>query len=198
MKVIIPIYLFLLLSCIGCSENSRKKQVNSDSVDTLIPREEVDSTEETIAMPDSLAPFICVVDTLNASGDPLVHAEYFLYDITGDGEPELWVTCGICEADIDLWVYTSENGKVRKILSDYGGHTDFFINEGAVGSITCNTGSGYVSSYEYKKGKIKVKSVEFSTWNEEGEFRAIKRREQSLIDNALGEESAPLTFNPLK
>lgn len=198
MKIIIPLCLFLVLSCIGCSKISGEKQVIADSVDTLITQEEADSTEETIAMPDSLAPFLCVVDTLNASGDSLVHAEYFLYDITGDGEPELWVKCGICEADIDLWVYASENGKVRKILSDYGGHTDFFINEGSVGSITCNTGSGYVSSYEYKNGKIKVKTAEFSTWNEEGEFRAIKRREQSLIDNALGKESAPITFNPLK
>ncbi len=198
MKIIIPLYLFLVLICFGCSESSGKKQVNSDSVDTLIPREEVDSTEETIAWPNSLEPFRCVVDTLNASCDPLIHSEYFLYDITGDGEPEFWVKCGTCEADIDLWVYASENGKVRKILSDYGGHTDFFINEGLVGSITCNTGSGYVSSYEYKNGKIKVKSAEFSTWNEEGEFRAIKKSEQSFIDNVLGKESNPVTFNPLK
>jgi len=198
MKVIIPLCLFLALGSSCCSKILGEKQDNADSVDTLMPREEIDSTEESIALLDSLAPFRCVVDTLNASGDPLVHAEYFLYDITGDGETELWVTCGTCEADIDLWVYTSENGNVKKILSDYGGHTDFFINEGAVGSITCNTGSGYVSSYEYKNGKIKVKSAEFSTWNEGGEFRAIKKSEQSFIDNVLGKESAPITFNPLK
>lgn len=198
MKVIIPLCLFLVLSCFGCSKIARKKQVNSDSVDMLIPMEEVDSTEVMIAWTDSLEPFRCVVDTLNTSHVPLVHAEYFLCDITGDGEPELWIKCGTCEADIDLWVYTSENGKVRKILSDYGGHTDFFINEDAVGSITCNTGSGYVSSYKYKNGEIKVKSAEFSTWNEEGEFRAIKKSEQSFIDNVLGKESTPITFNPIK
>ena len=198
MKVIIPICLFLVLSCFGCSNISGKKQVNSDSVDMLIPMEEVDSTAEMIALPDSLSPFQCVVDTLNAYGDPLVHAEYFLYDITGDGEPELWIKCGSCEADIDLWVYSFENDKVRKILSDYGRDTDFFINEDAVGSITCNTGSGYVSSYEYKNGEIKVKSAEFSAWNEEGEIKAIKKREQSFIDNVLGKESAPITFNPIK
>ncbi len=198
MKIIISSCLFLVLSCIGCSESSGKKQVNSDLVDTQIPREEVDSIEEAIAWPDSLKPFRCVVDTLNTSGYPLVHAEYFLCDITGDGEPELWIKCGSCEADIDLWVYSSENGNVRKILSDYGGHTDFFINEGSVGSITCNTGSGYVSSYKYNNGKIKVKTAEFSTWNEEGEIRAIKKREQSFIDNVLGKESAPVTFNPVK
>lgn len=198
MKVINPLSLFLVLSCIGCSKICGEKQDNADSVDTLMLREEMEPTEETIALSDSLAPFRCVLDTLNASGDPLVHAEYFLYDITGDGEPELWIKCGTCEVDIDLWGYTSENGKVRKILSDYGGHTDFFINENTVGSITCNTGSGYVSSYEYKNGEIKVKSAEFSTWNEEGEIRAIKKKEQSFIDNVLGKESAPITFNPLK
>lgn len=198
MKVIIPLCLFLVLSCLGSSKISRKKQVNSDSVDMLIPMEEVNSIEVMIAWTDSLEPFRCVVDTLNTSHVPLFHAEYFLCDITGDGEPELWIKCGTCEADIDLWVYTSENGKVRKILSDYGGHTDFFINENTVGSITCNTGSGYVSSYEYKNGEIKVKSAEFSTWNEEGEIRAIKKKEQSFIDNVLGKESAPITFNPLK
>lgn len=198
MKIIIPLCLFLALGSSCCSKIRGEKQDNADLVDTLMPMEEIDSTAETIALPDSMKPFRSIVDTLNTSDDPLVHSEYFLYDITGDGDPELWVKCGTCEADIDLWGYTSENGNVRKILSDYGGHTDFFINEGAVGSITCNTGSGYVSSYEYKNGEIKVKSAEFSTWNEEGEIRAIKKREQSFIDNIIGKESTPVTFNPLK
>ncbi len=198
MKIIIPLYLFLVLCCIGCSRVGNEKQVNSDSDTTLIPREEVDSTEKTIELPDSLKAFRCVVDTLNASANPLVHANYFLYDITGDGEPELWVRCGSCEADIALWVYTSENGNVRQILSDYGGHTDFFVFEGGVGSITCSSGCGYVSAYTYKNGKIKVKTAEFSTLNEEGEIRAIKKREQSFIDNVLGKECTPLTFNSLE
>jgi len=198
MKIIIPLYLFLALGSSCCSKIRGDKQDNADLVDALISREEVEAIEETIALPESLKPFRCVVDTLNTSDDTLVHSEYFLYDITGDGDPELWVKCGTCEADIDLWVYASENGNVRKILSDYGGHTDFFINEGAVGSITCNTGSGYVSLYKYKNSKIEVKSVEFSTWNDEGEIRAIKKSEQSFIDNVLGKESNPVTLNPLK
>ncbi len=199
MRLIIPLCLFLVLSCIGCSEIDSKKQVNSDSVDALIqPVEEMDSTEMTVALPDSLIQLRCVLDTLNAAGDPLVHVEYFLYDITGDGEPELWVKCGSCEADIDLWVYTSENGNVRKILSTYGGHTDFFINEDGVSSITCNTGSGCVSLYVYKKGKIRVRNASFSAWNERGEFKAINRGEQSFIDGVLGKDGTPVSFSLLK
>ncbi len=199
MNAIKHIYLILAAVCFSCTSNN-SNNVKDTFVDTMSPSEEVevDSISETFVLPDSLHPFQCVIDTLNASAEPLVHAEYFLYDITGDGDAELWVKCGTCEADIDLWVYTAENGNVRKILSDYGGHTDFFINEGALGSITCNTGDGYVSSYEYKNGMIKVRSAEFSVWNEECEIRAIKKKEQPFIDKVLGEESVTITFEPLK
>lgn len=98
---------------------------------------------------------------------------------------------------MDLWVYATENGNVRKIFSDYGGHTDFFLNGNIIGSVTCNTGSGYVSIYHYNGKKIKAQTAEFSTGNDEGEARAVKKKEQSVIE--IWENSnCDIPFKPLK
>ena len=135
-----------------------------------------------IYLSDDLIPFKCVLDTLNAAGDRLVHSEYFIYDITGDGNPELWVKSGSCEADRKLWVYSADNGHVRKIFSTHGGHTDFFLKGSIIGSLTCNTGYGYVSIYSYNGRKIKPRKVEFSVWNDEGAPRAVRKKEQPIVD----------------
>lgn len=183
--------------CCSCSCN-KNKYVKGGDADTLYPEEEpVVFKAENLELPDELSPFLCVLDTLNASEDRLIHVEYFLYDITRDGEPELWIKCGSCEADSELWVYGSENGNVRKILSDYGGHTEFFIIDGGVGGMTSHTGTGYITSYEFQNGKISTKRAEFSLFNEEGEIRAIKKEEQRFIDNILEDEGEPLTFKLL-
>lgn len=199
MKTIIPICLVLAVGFCSCYKFSVGKGGNTDSIVSQPQSNSVVDLiiEDSVDFSDNLSPFKCVVDTLNSAGDRLVHSEYFLYDITGDGNPELWVRSGTCEADLALWVYSSEKGKVRKIFSDYGGHTDYFLNGNTIGSITCNTGAGNVSIYRYSRGRIKVKTAEFSMWNEEGEARAVKKKEQSIID--IWESSNyGITFNPLK
>lgn len=56
---------------------------------------------------------------------------YFLYDVTGDGIPELWVTSyyydeGYCTDDyVLLHAYTYENEKLRRIYSGYDGFLSF-------------------------------------------------------------------------
>ena len=156
------------------SVDSVTMQSNTISVvDSIID----DSTDPA----DDLSAFKCVLDTLNSAGDRLVHSEYFLFDITDNGNPELWIKTGSCEANMQLLVFSTENDSVRELLSDNGGHTDFFLNDNTLGSVTCHAGSGYVSSYRYHKGKLKVQKVEFSMLNDEGEPRAIKKKEQPLI-----------------
>ena len=185
MKTSMLLFVFLAVACCSCSKSPIENSVETDSIDTLSQTvQTVDSIiiEATGVSQENLLPFKSVIDTLNSTGDVLVHSEYFLYDITGDGSPELWVRSGRCEADMDLWVYSADNGNVRKIFSDYGGHTDFFLNGNTIGSVTCNTGSGYVSIYSYNGRKIQAKTAEFSMWNEEGEAKAIKKKEQAIIE----------------
>lgn len=175
--------LVLVLAFVACG---RAAALNDDS-----------TMEYEVELPDSLGPFKCVVDTLNCDGDGLVHSEYFLYDITGDGKPEMWVKIGSCEADTGLWVYAADNGRVRKIYSDYGGHTDFFLKGNTLYSVTCNMGEGYVSVYRYEGEKIKARHAEFSMWNNEGEIRAVKKKEQPIVD-MWGDEDKMIDFLPLK
>lgn len=111
--------------------------------------------------------FQSVIDTLNVAEDNLVQSEYFLYDITGDDIPELWIRSGSCEADIKLIAYTLDHDKPRKIYEGYGGHSDYFIFEGEFVCVMCNTGAGAVITYKYVDGVIEEDVVEFSTWDDD-------------------------------
>lgn len=176
------VIISLLLAALSCrhTESSVAKDLNTEAADSSSQASAAD--ESPVSLSDTLSPFKCVIDTLNSAGEPLVSSEYFLYDITGDNNPELWIIQGTCEADELLWVFSADYGKVRKIFSGYGGHTDFYLNGNTLVSNTCNTGGGYISIYRYERGKIKVKSAEFSTWNEEGECRPLRKKDQPIID----------------
>ena len=47
--------------------------------------------------------------------DEYVYWGYFLYDITQDGVPELWVKAGTCEADNMTYIYTLKDGVALKV-----------------------------------------------------------------------------------
>lgn len=58
----------------------------------------------------------------NAVGEDKT-CEYFLYDITEDGIPELWIVAGTCEADRELIVYTHEFKEIFRKSAD---HSTFY------------------------------------------------------------------------
>ncbi|MCM1152873.1 MAG: hypothetical protein NC328_04390 [Muribaculum sp.] len=47
---------------------------------------------------------------------------YMLYDITGDGEPELFANTGTCEADATMHVFTAPDGVLKKLGTFGTGH----------------------------------------------------------------------------
>lgn len=193
MKALSPLYLILAIGycCYPYSSSGDCVTTNSES-----KQSQMIESEESTRVPECLSSFKNVIDTLNIAGREHVHSEYFLYDITKDGTPELCVISGSCEADKKLWIYTLEKGKVRKIYSDYGGHTDFFLNGNSLGSVTCNTGEGYVCIYSYEKGKIKIQIAGFSAWNYEGAI-AFKKNEQWIIDLWVN-SNCDIPLTPLK
>lgn len=192
------VIISLLLAALSCrhTESSIAKDLTTEAADSYSQASAAD--ESPICLSDTLSPFKCVIDTLNSAGVPIVHSAYFLYDITGDNNPELWITQGSCEADELLWVFSADdNGNVRKIFSGYGGHTDFYLNGNTLVTNTSNTGYGFISIYRYERGKIKVKSADFSTMNEEGECRLIRKKDQPIIDFWENYDTE-ITFNFLK
>lgn len=162
-------FLFITLlsiAVIGCS-HSVKNNITSDSIDNNSNNYE---NVNTASITDSkLEVYKEVLDTLNTNGDSLIQFMYFTYDLIGDSIPELWLKTGTCEADYILYVYTCDNGKIRKVLETEGGHSDFFPYNDEMICVTCNTGSGYVSRLIASESGIEIKSSEFSTWNDNGE-----------------------------
>lgn len=200
MKGTLPILFGLVLSITGCTDPSHHSNVVY-SDDSLNSASHVENNNESInpqLANSSLLPFKTVIDTLNSARDCLVHSDYFLHDITGDGQPELWVISGTCEADKDLWVYTAtQDGSIKKILSDYGGHTEFFLKGNTIGSLTCNTGAGYVSGYVYKKGKIIVESIEYDGWHERDMVKVKSKRDHEIA-NIWENSDSTINLKPLK
>lgn len=126
-----------------------------------------------------------VVDSMREQGrkNPHLSSEYFLYDITGDGIPELWIKVGTCEADTKLLAFTFENGNVSKIYDGDGGHSDYFIYKGQLIGVMCNTGVGVVITYNYDGKRVHDSEVGFSVWNDE--CRALSEPRDSIADEKL-------------
>ncbi len=186
---------------IGRTNSSKDSYETADSINTVSHLETniKDCFNKCMATTkdENLSPFKIVIDTLNSAGDKLVHSEYFLYDITGDGQPELWIVSGTCEADKELWVYQVTDGTVCKILSDYGGHTEFFLKGNSIGSLTCNTGSGYVSGYSNRNGKILVETIEYDGWHEKELVKIRTKRDREIADVWENSDSV-INLKPLK
>lgn len=202
MKETLPILLGLVLPIMGCTNPSRHSNDANRSSDTLslvTSLVDDDNVSTNPILTDSLLiPFKAVIDTLNSLGDVHVHSDYFLHDITGDGQPELWVISGTCETDKGLWVYAAAaDGSVKKILSDYGGHTEFFLRGNTIGSLTCNTGSGYASVYTYNGGKIIMESAEYDGWKEK-DFVKIKSNRDRFIADVWENSDSTINLKPLK
>lgn len=66
--------------------------------------------------------------------------EYFLFDITGDGIPELWVISGTCEADYMLYVYRYGIGQLELMHSTGAGHSSFYCGDNYVLQVMAHTG----------------------------------------------------------
>lgn len=147
----------------GCSHN-----IKADAIAEQFPKE-----------------FQLVVDSVREQEkrDSLLSSEFFLFDITGDNIPELWIKVGTCEADTKLLAFTKDNGNPRKIYDGDGGHSDYFIYEGQLVGVMCNTGAGVVITYGFDGNKVTDSMVEFSTWNENGE--ALSEPHDSIADEKL-------------
>lgn len=121
-----------------------------------------------------------------------------IFSVCSASADKIWVMSGTCEADKDLWVYTAtQDGSIKKILSDYGGHTEFFLKGNTIGSLTCNTGAGYVSGYVYKKGKIIVESIEYDGWHERDMVKVKSKRDHEIA-NIWENSDSTINLKPLK
>ena len=115
------------------------------SVGELRTEMSIGSTETVIDGGDS---FEDVLNGLDAS------LEYFYYDITQDGEPELWVKAGTCEADMKLYIFIMDKN-VHKIFETSGFHSTFYAGKDYVIRRETDTSSSTWYKLTYKNGKVR-------------------------------------------
>lgn len=163
MQKIHLLILFVGFGLIGCTHNTRTEGTSNSE----------------------LSEYQSVVDSINElkTKDPHLDSGYFLYDITGDSIPEVWIKVGTCEADTKLVAFTHDNGVISKIYDGDGGHSDFFVFDNHLVSVMCNTGAGIVITYEYDGKHVIDSGVGFSTWNDDG--KALSEIHDSVADAKL-------------
>lgn len=193
MKTLVFALSLLSLGLVCCSKSkptycvadalSQVSEITDSISNTTDSISDLEDNEESKEDKKSLLEFRCVTDTLNSDRAPIVHASYFLHDITGDGKEELWINIGSCEADKMLKVFTIDNGKARKIYEGDGGHSDYFIYKGDLVCVMCNTGAGVVITYKFDGKQVTDSMVKFSTWNENGS--ALSEPHDSIADEKL-------------
>lgn len=85
-----------------------------------------------------------------------VTCEYFLFDITKDGIPELWIVSGTCEADYKLTTYTHD---LKKICQTSAMHSSFCKGSDYILKVSGQMGySTWIKLY-YDGNKIQEKTV---------------------------------------
>ena len=122
------------------------KQAKNDSI-LQVQQLEKERRNETINM----------VNAYSKKLDELVVDGYFLYDITHDGRPELWIVTGTCEADYQLNVFTYNHG-IKRIFQIGASHSTFHQGANYILVWTQHMGHGEWGKISYN-GKIKWENI---------------------------------------
>lgn len=115
-------------------------------------------------------------------------AKYFLYDMTGDGNPELCVFAGVSSAvdwtcdDFSIFFYTLSQGKIKfigKYFATYGSESDFYEGKGYI--LDLSSGMQLIK-ISYHNGNI-------TDWRKDGEYYDAPT-ERKIIFLELSDRSA--------
>ena len=90
---------------------------------------------------------------LNKIPDNIVEKSYFLYDITGDSVPELWVVTSTCLADETVTVYQFKSGKAKLLAELPASHAQFYLGDDYVVIRCMQMGVDTRDYIKYAKGR---------------------------------------------
>lgn len=100
--------------------------------------------------------------------------EYFLFDITQDGVPELWVKYGSCEADYELHVFTYADGKTRELYSDAAGHTGYAQGTDYILAVLGHMGYFQLKKISYDGKNVRAKVILDKTFGPDEDYPDVK------------------------
>ena len=113
---------------------------------------------------------------------------YFLFDITRDGMPELWVTAGTCEADYMLYIYTIKDGGASKIYEGGSSHSGYYRGKDYILQWWAHMGSSQMDRITYNGTRIKSITV-YSEENIESSDDYTEPSEPEIVFNRINDYS---------
>ena len=146
------------------SASSIDNTADSTSVATVYEPEEVSAIEENVNLNQLI--YDAYVDKLNSLATAYYddflgysQCDYFLYDITGDGKPELWVKCGSCEADYMLYVYRYDVNGLSLMYKTSAGHSSFYCGDDYVIQMMAHMGCNWWYRYTLSGSTLDEETV---------------------------------------
>ena len=97
---------------------------------------------------------------INDFGRNNSYCEYFLFDITHDGIPELWIRYGADWIDTQLDVFSFNNG-IKLIYHEKAGHTSHYIYL---------IGQDYILGHYQHMGSVSIKKISFKNGTFHSEY----------------------------
>ena len=117
---------------------------------------------------------------------------YFLFDITGDGIPEIWIVSGTCEADYKLSVFTYDNGMVVIDAGEEGnaGHSSFYRGKDYIIRLSAHMGYANWKKITYRNGRLKRDDVFEEDLNQSGKEDYTVPSEAPVETHPVGDTRA--------
>lgn len=118
---------------------------------------------------------------------------YFLFDITGDGIPEMWIKSGSCEADYKLSVYTYDNGisVIQEGEEGDAGHSAYYEGDNYILRGFGHQGYGAWIKLTFNSGKINYYTVFEEDLDESGKEGYTEPSERRIEEHSI-EDKAPI------
>ncbi len=117
---------------------------------------------------------------------------YFLFDITQNGVPDLWLRYGGCEADKAFCVYTYKHGEMQQLSQDGCGHSGFYAGNDYVILAGAHMGCEWWTKYTYSDGKLKNELI-----YEEEDVQEYTEPNEKYIELTSWDDTAPIERMPV-
>ncbi len=112
-----------------------------------------------------------------------IWCEYFLFDITQNGVPDLWLTYGTCEANKEFRVYTYKRREMQKLYQGSYGHSAFYAGSDYVIQMGAHMGDAWWYKYTYDNEKMNGVLVYEETTDDEYTYPKEKHIELTSWDD---------------
>lgn len=172
-KIVCLVYA-ILLACLlvrlyGLYIDDKKNSTETEQIEVIADANSENAENKDIQenVKKAYIDYLAILDEMD---EDQVYGHYFLYDITGDGIPEIWVESGTCEADHAISVYTYKDKLTVLDAGEEGNasHSGFFRGEDYILQVSGHMGYQAWSKITYHNGKLESEVIFEEDLNESG------------------------------